>query len=352
MGSRSSWGRWEKDQCSSLDFVPVKSFWFTGIKETPEDVLKPRHPEDPVMLHFHGGGYLCGTAAETDLTSSIPKALVVHSAIHHILSVDYRLAPVAPWPLPLLDAISAYRYLVEEEGVEDIVIAGDSAGGHLALALTRWIRDEGHRVGLRSPKALVLMSPWCDIGFSHNWGDEGYSYNAGSDTIDDTFGPFATSLLLRGLPSHMMHTSEYLSPASLLLKDSETFENFPPTFVVYGGAERLGPSIETLYNRLRGSRKANDVLLNVPDSVHDFMIFPWQAEEAAGVYERLDEWLREVLADNDTDEVEEVWVQTIAERRRKRRASLKLEKSPLMRPVRKDSNVFGMIGDFQGEGMR
>lgn len=331
--------------------MPVKSFWYTGIKESPEDIIKPRNPEDPVMLHFHGGGYLCGTAAETDLTSSIPKALVVHSAIHHVLSVDYRLAPIAPWPLPLLDAISAYRYLVEDEGVEDVVIAGDSAGGHLALALTRWLRDEGGRLGLRPPKALVLMSPWCDIGFSNNWG-EAYSFNADSDTIDDTFGPFATSLLLRGLPAHMMHTSEYLSPASLLLKEGNTFEQFPPTFIVYGGAERLGLSIEVLWDRLRSSRmcKGNDVLLCVPDSVHDFMIFPWQAEEAAGVYERLDEWLREVLAE-DTDTVEQV-VQTISERRRKRRASLKLERSPLMRPVRKDSNVFGMIGDFQGEGMR
>lgn len=63
------------------------------------------------MLHFHGGGYLCGTAAESDLTSSICKALVNYSPIHHILSVDYRLAPVGPWPLPLLDAISAYHYL-------------------------------------------------------------------------------------------------------------------------------------------------------------------------------------------------------------------------------------------------
>jgi acetyl esterase/lipase len=136
------------------------------------------------MLHFHGGGYLCGTAAETDLTSSIPKALVMHSAVHHILSVDYRLAPMAPWPLALLDAISAYRYLVVDLGIpeRDIIVIGDSAGGHLALALTRWIRDEGSHVGLHIPRALVLMSPWCDVGFTHSWGD-GYTFNADSDTV-------------------------------------------------------------------------------------------------------------------------------------------------------------------------
>jgi acetyl esterase/lipase len=136
------------------------------------------------MLHFHGGGYLCGTAAETDLTSGIPKHLVVHSPIHHVLSVDYRLAPKAPWPLPLLDAISAYHHLVNEEMVDekDIVLVGDSAGGHLAIALTRWIRDEGSALGLKGPRGLVVMSPWCDVGFTNAWGD-GLHYNADCDTV-------------------------------------------------------------------------------------------------------------------------------------------------------------------------
>ena len=179
-----NWGRWSRDESLLYGFAPVKGFWFTGPKDTPDEGPKIRQPDDPVMLHFHGGGYLCGTAAETDLTSSIPKALVLHTAVHHILSVDYRLAPTAPWPLALLDAISAYRYLVIDLGIaeRDIMIVGDSAGGHLALALTRWIRDEGGAVGLRGHRGLVLLSPWCDVGFTHSWGD-GYTFNADSDTV-------------------------------------------------------------------------------------------------------------------------------------------------------------------------
>jgi acetyl esterase/lipase len=144
---------------------------------------RPREPGDPVMLHFHGGGYLCGTAAETDLTSSIAKSLVIHSPVHHILSVDYRLAPKAPWPLPLLDAISSYWYLLQQ-GIEesDIIVVGDSAGGHLGMALVRWLRDEGPGLGLNGPRGLVLMSPWCDVGFTHAWG-EGANHNADSDTV-------------------------------------------------------------------------------------------------------------------------------------------------------------------------
>ena len=86
----------------------------------------------------------------------------------------------------------------------------------------------------------------------------------------------------------------------------------------------------------------------MPDSVHDFMIFPWQAEEAALVYERLDQWLREVLSEEDEEEP----VLTLFQRRRQRRASLKWERSPVMRPMRGESGVFDMIGDFHEEGRR
>jgi hypothetical protein len=146
-----------------------------------------------------------------------------------------------------------------------------------------------------------------------------------------------------------MHTSEYLSPASLLLPETSLFDNFPPTFIVYGGAERLSNSILVLWDRLQASRSANDYLLEMPDAVHDFMIFPWQAEETAAVYQKLDEWLRDVLA---AESPEDDWQATVAERRRKRRQSLRLDRSPIMRPVRRESGVIRMIGDLQGEGMR
>jgi acetyl esterase/lipase len=140
------------------------------------------------VLHFHGGGYLCGTAAETDLTSSIAKNLVVHSPVHHVLSIDYRLAPTGPWPLPLLDAISAYHFLVHHEKVpeRDIVLSGDSAGGHLAIALARYLRDEGAPLGLKGPRGLVVMSPWVDVGFTNAWGD-GMLHNAESDTVRNVY---------------------------------------------------------------------------------------------------------------------------------------------------------------------
>ena len=162
--------RWEKQPKQTYGFAPVKAFWY-GQDES-----------SLVALHFHGGGYLCGTAAETDLTSSIPKHLVKHSPIRRVLSVDYRLAPQAPWPLPLLDAISSYQYLAGIVDEKNIIISGDSAGAHLAMALTRWLRDQRQR----TPRGLVLFSPWSDVGLSNSWG-EAYHDNAECDTVRTFF---------------------------------------------------------------------------------------------------------------------------------------------------------------------
>ena len=211
------WGQWA-DTTEQYGFAPVKAFWFDGKKVDPASTRRNRQPGQAVMLHFHGGGYLCGTAAETDLTSGIPKHLVVHSPIHHVLSVDYRLAPKAPWPLPLLDAISAYRHLVHDEMVDekDIVLVGDSAGGHLAIALTRWIRDEGSALGLKGPRGLVVMSPWCDVGFTNAWG-EGLHYNADCDTVSS----------LRGFNSGGL-TSRLMTPLARSLHLFYSAHSLPP----------------------------------------------------------------------------------------------------------------------------
>lgn len=305
------WGRWNppvhEHKEVEYGFTSVPGFWYDG-KPEPGAPRRPRKQGEPVLLLFHGGGYVCGTAAETDLTSAIAKSMVVHTPIQHVLSVDYRLAPNAPWPLPLLDAISAYAYLVSE-GVDerDLIIGGDSAGGHLALSLTRWLRDEGPFIGLRGPRALVTFSPWCDTGFTHQWEPEGFKHNADTDTIDDTFGPFASSLLLRALPESIMHESVYLSPASRLIPASRTgpnsFESFPPCFVVQGDAERLSLEITELFHRIKLARDdKRDTLVTGPHAVHDFVIFPWFAEEAAAVYERLDEWLRDLLSEDDSSD--------------------------------------------------
>ncbi|TDT97619.1 acetyl esterase/lipase [Streptomyces sp. 846.5] len=111
---------------------------------------------EPVVLYFHGGGYVLGTAA----TGVALAAGLAARAGGRGISVGYRLAPEHPFPAAVEDALAAYRALLDD-GVPPsrIAFAGDSAGGGLAVAALIAARD----AGLPLPSAAVAFSPWTDL---------------------------------------------------------------------------------------------------------------------------------------------------------------------------------------------
>ena len=108
------------------------------------------------ILYCHGGGYyFCSPASHRPLVF----ALAARSGAR-AFSLDYRLAPEHPFPAALDDALAAYRRLLADGTPADsIVIAGDSAGGGLALATLVALRDARDPL----PSAGVLFSPWTDL---------------------------------------------------------------------------------------------------------------------------------------------------------------------------------------------
>ena len=115
-----------------------------------------RSREDAVLLYIHGGAFLAGSPrTHRGLTSEL-----AHRLGRSVFSVDYRLAPEHRFPKAADDVLRAYGWLLDS-GVpaERIVVAGDSAGGHLALGLTpRAVRAE-----LPAPAAVVAFSPVVDV---------------------------------------------------------------------------------------------------------------------------------------------------------------------------------------------
>jgi epsilon-lactone hydrolase len=108
------------------------------------------------ILYFHGGGYVAMSARTH---RSVTSRLASWSEAS-LFAVDYRLAPEHPFPAALDDALAAYRTLLATGSVASrIVVAGDSAGGGLALALLLAARDAGEPL----PAAAVLFSPWTDL---------------------------------------------------------------------------------------------------------------------------------------------------------------------------------------------
>jgi acetyl esterase/lipase len=106
------------------------------------------------LLYLHGGGYFaCTPRTHRPVTTAFALAGL------RTFAPDYRLAPEHPFPAALDDALAVYRALLESHDPRTLVIAGDSAGGGLSMALLLRLRDEG----LPLPAAAALFSPFVDL---------------------------------------------------------------------------------------------------------------------------------------------------------------------------------------------
>jgi acetyl esterase/lipase len=113
-------------------------------------------PEDYAILYLHGGAYNIGSLnTHRELAARISKVSKVKT-----LLIDYRLAPEHPYPASVEDAVLAYRWLIKNGySSNNIAIAGDSAGGGLAIAALVKLRDLSEPL----PAAAVCLSAWTDL---------------------------------------------------------------------------------------------------------------------------------------------------------------------------------------------
>ena len=127
----------------------------TVVKGIPGEWIESPNSTQAVLLYLHGGGYF-GCSAETH------RPVTVWFAQHgfRVFAPNYRLAPENPFPAAVDDAVSVYRGLLADGQVQQsLVVAGDSAGGGLALSLALALRASGSQL----PAAAALFSPWTDL---------------------------------------------------------------------------------------------------------------------------------------------------------------------------------------------
>lgn len=132
-------------ECFDLDGMPAA--WMR---------LARPHRRRHAILYCHGGGYTSGNLGYSKVLAS--KLTTVTG--YDVLTFEYRLAPEHPYPAAVEDALRAWDHLMHlGYGARDIVVAGDSAGGNLALVLCYRLRAMGRML----PSALLMMSPWTDM---------------------------------------------------------------------------------------------------------------------------------------------------------------------------------------------
>jgi monoterpene epsilon-lactone hydrolase len=148
---RSDWDAAFGGSTAAVMCEPVSAGGVDGEWISPTDA-----PEDKAILYFHGGGFRIGSVtSHRDLIAQIALASGCR-----VLAINYRLAPEHRFPAALDDALVAYGWMLGQ-GLQpgNVALAGDSAGGNLALAAMLALRERR----LPLPISAVLMSPWTDL---------------------------------------------------------------------------------------------------------------------------------------------------------------------------------------------
>lgn len=188
------------------------------------------HMKKYVILYCHGGGYMTGSC----LYARTLTTKLATSTSMDVLCFDYRLAPEHPYPAAAEDAMRAWNYLMLlGYGARDVIVAGDSAGGNMALSLTLKLKEEGRLL----PRGLVLMSPWTDL----TSGGRSHQSRAALDPVLDK------EYLDKAIAAYVREdelTNPLISP---LFGD---FAGFPPTYIQVGDNEILLNDATELHKKM------------------------------------------------------------------------------------------------------
>jgi epsilon-lactone hydrolase len=239
------------------------------------EVTIQRNDAERVILYFHGGVYVIGSAA-----TSVPLVadLVRRTGGVNAITLDYRLAPEHPYPAAVEDARAVYEGLLAQ-GTDSgqIALAGESAGGGLAVATPLALRE----AGLPMPSCAFLMSPYADLTLS-------------GETLDEKQGldPVLTPEGLRVRAPEYVGSADASDPQiSPIFGD---LSGLPPLLIQVGSHEIL--LSDAL--RLAGRAATTDVAVTLevtPGVPHVFQGFSGLLDEAGAALDRAADFLRSQL---------------------------------------------------------
>jgi epsilon-lactone hydrolase len=237
--------------------------------------IRRETPARSTILYLHGGGYyFCSPRTHRAITFGLAK-----QAQANVFALEYRLAPEHRFPAAVDDALDAYRSLLSQ-GIEpeNIVIAGDSAGGGLALGTLLALRDARDPL----PSCAVLFSPWTDLTCSGE-----------SMTTNDGRDPMFHSAVFPAVARQYLGDADARHPyASPLFGD---LEGLPPMLIQVGDTEILLDDSTRVAEKARASNVEVDLQIwrNVP---HIFQIWSPFMPEARRALKQAGRFIEEKIS--------------------------------------------------------
>jgi epsilon-lactone hydrolase len=225
------------------------------------------------VLYLHGGAYVSGAPVYyRHFLWRIADALQAR-----VWALEYRLAPEHPFPAALEDAVEGHHWLADHTpDIGQLLVAGDSAGGGLALGLLLRLRDDGKPL----PAAAVALSPWTDLALT----GPSLKTNAAADPMLNAEDlPGLTKLYLGGIDPRTPHASPlYGDPAGL-----------PPVLIQVGSDEILRDDAVRMAEKLRShnSRSKIEIWRRMP---HAWQLFVPVLPEAHRAIAQIGEFVSDV----------------------------------------------------------
>ena len=247
------------------------------INDIPAEWITQKNQiEDRAILYLHGGSYNAGSLnTHRSLAARIGKV-----SCSPVLTIDYRLAPENPFPAALEDAISAYNWIIDYKKIppNNIIIAGDSAGGGLTLAALLKLKDDKKIL----PAGAVCLSPWTDLAIT---GDSVKTKKDEEIMLSESEAQQSADLYLKDVDRE----HPYASPLYADLK------GLPPIFIQTGTAEII------LDDSTRFAEKAEEFGVSVTLDLwqgmfHAFQIFGNLMPESKKALEKIGEFIKKIFS--------------------------------------------------------
>lgn len=278
----SASAKWQPEYLGVADAVAKIDYRYIS-GPTAELPIKIYTPEGigpfPAVVFFHGGGWVAGNIE----INGVQHQQIAHDARAVVIAVNYQKAPEHKFPIPFDDCYSTLEWVVANAqalniNVDEIGVAGDSAGGNLAAAVALKARDvKGPRIAFQ-----ILIYPAVDYNFEY------------PSMIDNAVGYSLTTQGMKWYWDQYMATTDDLANPYFRPMAAEKLSNLPPTFTLTAELDPLRDEGEIFAQRLHDAG-VKSVLKRYDSLIHGFALMQGFLPEAREAMQDIADNIREFI---------------------------------------------------------